>query len=53
MASSKEMVTWVEAQLYQIGFDKNSQFIGKKAFKEKLGILRPGQADEIAIAVKR
>ena len=53
MASSKEMVTWVEAQLYLIGLDDKGQFIGKKAFKQELGTLRPGQPDKIAIAVNK
>ena len=51
--ADQEMVTWVKAQLYQIGFDKKGQFIGKKVFRRKLGTLRPGQVERIALAVKK
>lgn len=41
MANVQELKTWVRAKYYEIGRDSKGQFIGKKAFKQKLISLRP------------
>jgi len=34
--SSSSLEDWIREQYYVIGFDGNGQFIGKKAFKNRL-----------------
>ncbi len=52
MANVHELESWVREQYYQIGLDSKGQFIGKKAFKQKLITLRPGfSVSEVRIRI--